>query len=112
MRVPVALIGEKKVPIVEKFLGEKLRKVGIGKEEQLVFRKDQWDRFLKITESENGKQMCEASAMVLRAYSMLMKNYAEAKKTPEGRMAIIAAVMSICIADPGVGSRLQFALSL
>lgn len=111
MRVPVDLVGKTKVPILEKFLGERLRKVGIGKTEQLVFRKDQWERFTRLAESEMSS-MCEASAVVLRAYSMLMKNYPAAKRSPEGRMAIISAVMSIYSADPGVGSRLQFALNL
>lgn len=114
MRVPVDLIGKSSIPTIEVFLGEKLRKVGLGKVEQIVFRRDQWDRFVKLTESKEkeGVPLCEASSVVLRAYSMMMKNYPAAKRSPEGRMAIIAAVMSIYAADPGVGSRLQFALNL
>jgi len=116
MRVPVDLIGRKNIPLIEEFLGEKVRRTGIGKIEKLVFRKDQWKKFLETVESQeetlNPSPMSEASGVVLRAYSMLLKNYAAAKTTPVGRISIIAAVMSIYAADPGVGSRLQFALNL
>ena len=110
MRVPVSLVGASNVPKIEEVLKEKLRIVGCGESSKIVFRRDQWDRFVKLTESSSP--LSEASSVVLRAYSMLMKNYAEAKKTPEGRMAIISAVMSIYAADPTVGARLQFALNL
>lgn len=111
MRIPVDIVGRDRIPLIESALGEKIRRTGLGKIEKLVFRKDQWDNFVKLTESKNSP-ISEQSGVVLRAYSMLMKNYAAARGTPTGKMAIIAAVMSIYAADPAVGSRLQFALNL
>ena len=120
MRVPVSIIGKDRVPRVEKFLGEKLRRVKEGtKEEIIVFKQYQWEKFILELDrmEEEGTlneslSLCETTAVVLRAYNSLMKVYGSAKKTPEGKVALIAAVMSIYTASPSMGKRLTYMLNI
>ena len=120
MRVPTSVIGREHLPEIEKFLGEKLRRTKEKtREEVIVFRQDQWEKFILELDRREAQgtlseslSLCEASAVILRAFNSLMKVYGSAKNTPEGKVALIAAVMSIYTADPAMGRRLTYMLNI
>ncbi len=110
MRVPLkALEGDREK--IEKFLGERLRVVGHGpnKTAKVVFRKEQWKR-LSETVEKNNIQLSEASSLIVRAYGRILAHGNSAKATPAGRMALIAAILSLHGADPSMASNLAFFL--
>lgn len=114
MRISVAELGENVISALEKELGETFRRSGLGKSnEQVVLRRDQWSRVHSLLEAcADNPRINESSAVAVRAYVALIKNGGAAKTTPAGRVALIAAVLSMYNADPGMGSRLIFLLNM
>lgn len=110
MKLPIALIGRENLPVLEQFLGEEVRRTS----ESVVLRKEQWNRVRRMLDNDIGKKIniSESSAVALRAYGALIKTAPTARTTPEGKMALIAAVMALYAADPALGSRLGYLLNL
>lgn len=110
MRVPLLLIGDEKVPLLEDLLSSRFRIVGKGDRRELVLTRNEWNRLLAFTEQGYGP-LNEAASVVLRAYNQLIRVAPQARSTPAGKAAVIAAVMGIYTADPSLGSRLTFLLT-
>lgn len=109
MRIPVRLL-EEDLEKIEEFLGAKVRIVGDGNRRVIVFRKEQWKALNEAMNKREGSPINEASALVTRAYSRVIAYGPQAKSSPAGRMALIAAIVSLYNADPGLGSNLAYLL--
>jgi len=109
MKIPARLI-ENDLKNIEEFLGAKVRIVGDGDRRMVVFRKEQWKAINEAMEKRENSPINEASALVTRAYSRVIAYGPQAKSSPAGRMALIAAIVSLYNADPGLGSNLAYLL--
>ena len=110
MRIPFVLL-EKSIGEIETMLSEKLRVVGKNEKKFVVLRKDQWSRLRECMDNKKLTTLNEASSVATLAYSTIISNGSSAKGTPAGNMAVVAAVMSLYNAEPGLASGLAYLLN-
>ncbi len=109
MRIPEKVLGKDGIGRVEEFLGEKLRVVGSGDSKSVVFDKRQWLRMSEAV-AKDDLILSESSTLVTRAYGRIIVYGQAAKGTPAGRMALIAALLSLNVSDPSMASNLSYLL--
>jgi hypothetical protein len=105
MRIPIRLV-ENDLKVLKTFLGESLRTCGKGDKLEVVLRRDQVS---KIANSKNTP-MSEASGIIFRAYNVILANGSQSRSTPQGKMALASAVLSLYAIDPGLANNLSYLL--
>jgi hypothetical protein len=110
MRIPLGMIGDKEdVLKLEKAIGTRLRVIGKPKNETVVFSREGWRKVENLLKT-NTSPLNESANVILRSFNFLIRSAPEARKSPEGRVALVGAIASIYAADPTLGSRLTFLL--
>lgn len=114
MRVPVVFLdGTGIVERIETELGQPLRRCARGKKkESLVMTRAQWRLFSEILDEmakEVNTPMNEAAAILIQAYNRLIRLHGSLT-TPPGQAALVSAILSLYVANPGLASRLVYML--
>jgi hypothetical protein len=108
LRIPISAFKDDDLRNITNFLGESLKIVGNGLNKKVVFRKDQLIRLKENT--GNHQVISEASSLVLRAYSNIINSGSSAKSSPQGKLALVSAILAMYNVDPGLATNLTYLL--